>query len=67
MSAKERLQLTPREREVCLLVADLKSAKRIAKELGISVRTVEHHIYAVARQLPGTGQPMKKIIRFFTT
>ena len=61
------LRLTTREREVCLLVADLKSNTTIAIELGISVRTVEKHLYAAARQIPGNLPPQKKIIRHFGT
>lgn len=61
------IQLTDREREVCLLVADLKSNTTIARELGISVRTVEKYLYAAARQIPGNLPPQKKIIRHFGT
>jgi DNA-binding NarL/FixJ family response regulator len=35
--------LTPRERQVLLQVTDGKRSQAIAQELGISVRTVEHH------------------------
>lgn len=57
--------LTPRELQICQLVAELKSTGQIAYELGISERTVEAHVYSAARQLPGKGQPMKRIIRYF--
>ena len=59
--------LTARELEVCRLVAELKSVGEIAHQLGISARTVETHMYAAARQLPGKGSPMKRIIRYFNT
>jgi FixJ family two-component response regulator len=36
-------ELTPREREIMMLVADGKSSKVIAIELAISERTVELH------------------------
>lgn len=57
--------LTDREKEICLLVAEMKTCTQIARELEISARTVEAHIYSAARQLPGKGAPMKKIIRLF--
>ena len=60
-------QLTEREREICLLVAEMKTCSQIALELKISARTVEAHIYSAARQLPGKGAPMKKIIRLFNS
>ena len=67
MTEEDGIQLTPREREICLLVAELKSAGAIALELGISLRTVEKHIYLAARLIPGHGSPMKRIIRYFAT
>jgi DNA-binding NarL/FixJ family response regulator len=39
--------ITPRQREILQLVADGQSAKQVAARLGISVRTVEFHKYAV--------------------
>lgn len=63
----ETLNLTARELQVCQLVAELKNTTRIAFDLGISERTVEAHIYSAARQLPGKGQPMKRIIRYFAS
>ncbi len=67
MIEEDGIQLTAREREVCLLVAEFKSNIAIARELGISVRTVEMHLYAAARQIPGNLPPAKKIIRHFGT
>jgi DNA-binding NarL/FixJ family response regulator len=43
--------LTPREREVVLLVAEGRSSKKIAAALGISVKTVETHRTNVMRKL----------------
>jgi DNA-binding NarL/FixJ family response regulator len=43
--------LTPREREVVLLVAEGSSSKAIASALGISVKTVETHRTNVMRKL----------------
>jgi DNA-binding NarL/FixJ family response regulator len=44
-------QLTPREREVLRLIARGYAYKEVAKELGISVKTVETHVSAVLRKL----------------
>lgn len=44
-------QLTSRQREVLQLIAEGKSAKEIAGELGISTRTVEFHKNAMMSQL----------------
>lgn len=67
MKERAGIQFTEREWEICLLVAKLRSGASIAHELGISARTVEKHIHNAARQIPGKGQPMKKVIRFFST
>jgi DNA-binding NarL/FixJ family response regulator len=44
-------QLTPREREVLRLIARGYTYKEIAKELFISIKTVETHVSAVLRKL----------------
>ena len=44
-------QLTPREREVLRLIARGYAYKEVAKELFISVKTVETHVSAVLRKL----------------
>lgn len=44
-------QLTPREREVLRLIARGYAYKEIARELGISAKTVETHVSAVLRKL----------------
>ena len=43
--------LTPREQEVCILVATGKMNEEIAAFLGISPRTVEDHRHNVYRKL----------------
>ena len=43
--------LSPREREVLKLIAEGNQNKRIARKLGISVRTVEHHRLSIMRKL----------------
>jgi DNA-binding NarL/FixJ family response regulator len=44
-------QLTPRERQVLRLIARGYAYKEIARELGISTKTVESHVSAVLRKL----------------
>jgi DNA-binding NarL/FixJ family response regulator len=44
-------QLTPREREVLILIAEGKSNKEIARELGIGERTVRTHTTAILGKL----------------
>jgi len=44
-------QLTPREREVLRLIARGYTYKEVAKDLGISAKTVESHVSSVLRKL----------------
>ena len=44
-------QLTAREREVLRLIARGYAYKQVAKQLGISIKTVESHVSAVLRKL----------------
>jgi DNA-binding CsgD family transcriptional regulator len=48
--------LTPRQRDVLVLVAQGVSNQQIALELGISRRTVENHLYAAYRRLGVTNR-----------
>lgn len=43
--------LTPREREILQLIADGKSTKEIAFQLGSSIKTVENQRYAIMQKL----------------
>ena len=43
--------LTPTERRVLVLLADMKTSKEIANELGVSARTVENHRANVCAKL----------------
>jgi DNA-binding NarL/FixJ family response regulator len=43
------MRLTPREDQVARLVGEGLSYKAIGHELGISARTVEHHVHRLAR------------------
>ncbi|CAN5179047.1 response regulator transcription factor [soil metagenome] len=54
--------LTPREKEVLQRIADGKSNKHIARELDLSVRTVETHRWNIKRKLGIEGQA--ELIRF---
>lgn len=48
------MRLTPRERDVLRLVVAGMSSKQAAKQLHLSVRTVENHVQAAMRR---TGTP----------
>ncbi|WKG06153.1 LuxR family transcriptional regulator [Mycolicibacterium sp. HK-90] len=52
LAAVERLPLTDREREIAMLLGAGLSSRAIAERLGLSVRTVEGHIY---RAMAKTG------------
>jgi DNA-binding NarL/FixJ family response regulator len=49
-------QLTPRERQVLRLIARGYAYKEIARELGISTKTVERHVSAVLHKLQLTNR-----------
>jgi DNA-binding CsgD family transcriptional regulator len=57
--------LTPRQAEIGRLVARGMSSKRIARETGLSVQTVNDHIMDAANRLPGEGRARYKILVFF--
>lgn len=48
--------LTPREKDVLRLVMHGKTNKEIAKELGLSTRTAEHHITQILEKLRLTNR-----------
>ncbi|KRR00998.1 transcriptional regulator [Bradyrhizobium valentinum] len=48
--------LTPRERDVLLLIAEGASNKAIAKRLGISVHTAKFHVGSLLDKLDATGR-----------
>ena len=50
-NVKQLDQLTPREREVLRLIARGYTYKEIARELFLSVKTIETHVSAVLRKL----------------
>jgi len=60
------LNLTRREIQVCELVGAGYTCPEIAEQLDISVRTVEAHVRNAARQIPGRGGPMTRILKAFS-
>lgn len=48
--------LTPRERDVLILMAEGVSNKTIAKRLGISVHTAKFHVGSILDKLDATGR-----------
>jgi DNA-binding NarL/FixJ family response regulator len=61
--------LTPRQREVALLVAQGLTRARIAEQLShptqrpLSIRTVDVHIQTIAGRLPNDGLPATRRVR----
>jgi DNA-binding CsgD family transcriptional regulator len=50
------IDLTPRERDVLLLLAEGASNKAIARRLGISVHTAKFHVGSLLEKLDATGR-----------
>jgi DNA-binding CsgD family transcriptional regulator len=50
------VELTPRERDVLLLMAEGASNKAIARRLGISVHTAKFHVGSLLDKLDATGR-----------
>ena len=50
------IDLTPRERDVLLLLAEGASNKAIARRLGISVHTAKFHVGSLLGKLDATGR-----------
>jgi DNA-binding CsgD family transcriptional regulator len=49
-------ELTPRERDVLLMMAEGASNKTIARRLGISVHTAKFHVGSLLEKLDATGR-----------
>lgn len=62
-----RIHLSPRQWQVVALVAEAKSNKAIARNLGISVKRVEACISVACERIPGDGAPRHKIMRWWFT
>src|SRR4030081_3327275 len=50
------IELTPRERDVLVLMAEGASNKAIARRLGISVHTAKFHVGSLLDKLDATGR-----------
>ena len=50
------IELTPRERDVLVLMAEGASNKVIARQLGISVHTAKFHVGSLLEKLDATGR-----------
>ena len=50
------IELTPRERDVLVLIAEGASNKAIARRLGISVHTAKFHVGSLLDKLDATGR-----------
>jgi DNA-binding CsgD family transcriptional regulator len=61
-AVNDRLGLTPRERQVLKLVAEYKTSKEIADEMGSHYRTVENHRTNICRKLDIHGSHV--LLRF---
>ncbi|MHA7275564.1 helix-turn-helix transcriptional regulator [Arthrobacter sp. HLT1-21] len=57
---RQATRLTPRETTIAADIAAGKTAKQIAKELGVSIRTVDGHVESILTKL---GLPSRKDIR----
>lgn len=56
VAAPTDIELTPRERDVLLMMAEGASNKTIARRLGISVHTAKFHVGSLLEKLDATGR-----------
>ncbi len=56
-------RLSDREREVVALVLEGLKYREIGKRLGISEKTVNAHVQAIAALCPGPGRPLTRLVR----
>lgn len=54
-AASQLLSLTPRQHEVLEAVAKGKTNAQIARELGVSVKTIKNHRYRMCQQMGLSG------------
>jgi DNA-binding CsgD family transcriptional regulator len=55
--------LTPRQRQVVVMLSDGASYAKIARTLGITQRTVRMHVEHVASRLDGDGSPLRRVLK----
>lgn len=48
-------ELSPRRREVCLLLADGRSQVEVARRLGITPQSVQYHVQRIRKRLADIG------------
>jgi len=58
------VDLTPRQSQVYELMVEGKTYNQIAGELALSIRTVEFYASRIAAKIPGTGAPLRKILKY---
>lgn len=58
------MKLSPRQYEVVTLVVRGCSNKAIAKELELSVKTVEEYLQRISGRIGGEGKPRLRIVRW---
>lgn len=61
----KRPELSQRQAQVVERVARGLPDKRIAAELGISIRTVQAHVQAAANKIDGESQPRHRLTLWF--
>lgn len=61
------MRLTERQQQVVERVGKGMSNKAIARDLGISTRTVEQHVFRAAERIPGDGRQRYKILLWLFT
>ncbi len=61
------VELTRRQEQVYAALRDGKTYKEIGLDLGVTPKTIEFHVKRLADRLPGTGPPLRKILRFALT
>lgn len=59
--------LTSRQAQIVARIAEGMSTKDIARDMGLSVRTVEAYIQAAAHRIPGQGKPREKCLLWYST
>lgn len=65
MTAPSLADLTPRQQQVAVLVAQGDGYQEIGRKLGMATRTAEAHVTAIAARLPDDGAPpLRRVMRW---